>query len=102
MNKFNVKKEMRLPAICDSLKTPSAANPYKYMLPKKMIPAPQPQMGIFYPEIPDPVKLPEFRPKKHQADLIDLSSLLGKPFSRKKYIPQPRGNIEVGSIWQGY
>ena len=102
LNKFNVKKEMRLPAICDSLKTPSAANPNKYMLRKRMIPAPHPQMGIFYPESPDPVKLHEFRSKKHQADLIDLSSLLGKPFSRKKYIRQPRGNIEVGSIWQGY
>jgi hypothetical protein len=69
LNKFNVKKEMRLPAICDSLRTPSAANPNKYMLRKRMSPAPHPQMGICYPESPDPVKLPEFRPKKHQAEI---------------------------------
>ena len=29
LNKFNVKKEMLLPAVCDLLKTPSAANPHK-------------------------------------------------------------------------
>jgi hypothetical protein len=29
LNKFNVKKEMLLPAVCDLLKTPSVANPHK-------------------------------------------------------------------------
>ena len=29
LNKFNVKKEMLLPAVCDLLKTPSPANPHK-------------------------------------------------------------------------
>ena len=100
LNKFNVKKEMRLPAICDSLRTPSAANPNKYMLRKRMSPAPHPQMGICYPESPDPVKFHE-RPKT-QPDQISISSLCGQQFTRKKYIRHPRGNIEVGSIWQGY
>lgn len=93
-NKFNVKKEMFLPAVCDLLKTPTAANPHKYMLPRRRIPAPYTQMGIFYPESPDPVKFHEG--PKTQPDQISISSLCGQHFTRKKYIPQPRGSIQLG------
>ena len=52
-------------------------------------------MGIFYPESPEPVQLPE-RPKT-QCDQVSISTLCGQDFTRRKYIPHPRGNIEIGS-----
>lgn len=88
LNKITVKKEILLSAKCDSLKTPSAENPHKYMLPKRRFPVPHPQMGIFYPESPDPVKFGER--SQTQPDRISISSLCGQPFTRTKYFSKPR------------
>ena len=53
-------------------------------------------MGIFYPESPEPVKLHE-RPKI-QRDEISISSLCEQQITRRKHIPHPRENIQIGSM----
>ncbi|XP_052060044.1 uncharacterized protein LOC127700541 isoform X1 [Mytilus californianus] len=94
-NTCDVKEEMFLP-ICDTTRIPSAPNPHRYLLRKKRIPAPHQPMGIFYPESPQP-DLPPERPKT-QCDKVSISTLCGQEFTRKKYIPQPRGNFEPGAF----
>lgn len=51
-------------------------------------------MGIFYPESPQP-DLPPERPQT-QCDKVSISTLCGQEFTRRKYIPQPRGNFVPG------
>lgn len=94
-DKCNVREEMFLP-ICDTIRIPSAPNPHRYLLRKRRIPAPHQPMGIFYPETPEPAQLPE-RPCT-QLDKVSVSTLCGQEFTRKKYIPHPRGNFEPGNF----
>lgn len=92
VDKCNVKEEMFLP-VCDTIRIPSAPNPHRYLLRKRKVPAPHQPMGIFYPESPVPDLPPDRTPTR-----ISVSSLCGQEFTRRRYIPQPRGNFEPGTF----